>query len=62
MKECVGYEETEALKGLTYDDRAPPGLNDDAAGVWRRPMAETELRRFLSAAKADDWGRSMSSP
>lgn len=49
-------------EGWTYDDRAPPAPNEDAAGVWRRPMAETEFRRFLSAAKAEDWGRSMRSP
>jgi hypothetical protein len=44
---------------VTYDDRAP---YENAGGVCRRPMAETELRRFFSAAKADDCGRSMRRP
>jgi hypothetical protein len=30
--------------------------------MCRYPMAETLLRRFLRAAKAEDCGRSMSSP
>lgn len=32
------------------------------AGVWSRPIADTELRRFFNAAKADDWGKSINSP
>jgi hypothetical protein len=31
-------------------------------GVWRSPMALTLLRRFLRAAKAEDWGSSMRRP
>jgi hypothetical protein len=30
--------------------------------VCKYPIAETLLSLFLSAAKAEDWGRSMSSP
>jgi hypothetical protein len=61
-EENEGWREDRKSQGVTYDDRAEPALKADAAGVWSSPMAETELRRFLSAAKAEDWGRSISSP
>ena len=44
------------VEGGTYV--GPPRASEG----WRSPMAETELRRFLRAAKADDWGRSMRRP
>jgi hypothetical protein len=43
------------------EPRGPDGVVFDG-GVWRRPMAETLLRRFLRAPKAEDWGRSMRRP
>jgi hypothetical protein len=43
----------------TYEGRLPDGVDD---GVFSNPIDDTEFRRFLSAAKAEDCGRSISSP
>jgi hypothetical protein len=43
----------------TYEGRLPVGID---GGVLSNPIEDTELRRFLSAAKAEDWGSSISSP
>jgi hypothetical protein len=54
-----GGKRRKGLENVTYDDRAP---NDNAGGVCKSPIAETELSRFFNAAKADDCGSSMSRP
>lgn len=43
----------------TYDGRGPRGI---VVGMCNKPIAETELSRFFSAANALDCGRSIKRP
>jgi hypothetical protein len=43
----------------------PDAMEEDTYGlgaIWRYPIELTLLSRFLSAAKAEDWGKSINSP
>lgn len=50
---------SEGSNSVTYDGLVAVGIE---AGVWSNPIAETLLRRFFNAPKADDWGKSIKSP
>lgn len=71
----VASRERARRPGSEADEDAPADGVDDMpattldlngvgseAGVWSRPIADTELRRFFNAAKAEDCGKSISSP
>jgi hypothetical protein len=61
-----GSDAEEAVPAEGADDIPVTTLDLEAvgidAGVWSRPIADTEFRRFFRARKAEDCGRSISSP